>query len=276
MRNYFSGEDIMKAKKGIVCIALVLLLCAGIPAWAEGAEDASPVMRSWQEVFRLTETMEHDETAFTEGLSVYNGDLYESTGLNDHSRIVRYNGTSVREKIAEKEFAEAIFAEGSAVLDGTLYLLTWQNGLAVCFDPETLEFTGTIEYPRAGWGLTADGESLIAGDGTDCLYFMDSHLKTTKELYVRCGEEKLTNINELEYDGEYIWANVWPENYIAVIDPETGKVLMKVDFSELLPENAEGDNVLNGIAFDGEYYYFTGKNWPVMYKMERLQTEKQS
>ena len=54
------------------------------------------------------------------------------------------------------------------------------------------------------------------------------------------------------------------------MDPDLQKIVEEYYRTSLsfLPENAEGDNVLNGIAFDGEYYYFTGKDWPVMYKME--------
>ena len=63
---------------------------------------------------------------------------------------------------------------------------------------------------------------------------------------------------------------MWTESYLVAIDPETGNVVRKVDFTELLPENASAEYCLNGIAFDGEYYYFTGKNWPVMYKMELI------
>ena len=233
-------------------------------------EDDSAFERSWQEVFSLVETMKHDETAFTEGLSVYNGDLFESTGRYGASKIVRYKGIATDEIIEEQEFADTVFAEGSAVLDGVLYQLTWKNGAVILFDPETLDAIDALAYPREGWGLTSDGKNLIAGDGSDCLYFMDGELQTVKTLYVHCGGEKVTNINELEFDGEYILANVWMENYVAVIDYETGKVLMKIDFTDLLPENATGDNVLNGIAFDGRYYYFTGKNWNVMYKMEKL------
>lgn len=258
-------------KKGLILFSLsLILLCSGCAITAKDGKNDPPVMQDWQEVFRLTETTEHDKTAFTEGLFIYNGDLYESTGLNDHSRLARYEGIAQDELIAERELSADVFAEGSAVLDGTLYMLTWRNGAVLRFDPETLEQKDVLEYPREGWGLTTDGRELIAGDGSDCLYFMDDALHLTKTLHVSCGGEKLENINELEYDGQYIWANVWTESYLVAIDPETGNVVRKVDFSELLPENASAEYCLNGIAFDGEYYYFTGKDWPVMYKMELI------
>lgn len=259
----------MKTELFLCSLALVLL-CSGCAMTAKGSDTDPPVMQDWREVFRLTETMEHDRTAFTEGLFLYNGDLYESTGLNDHSRLTRYRGSSQEEIIAEQTFDASVFAEGSAVLNGTLYMLTWQNGAVLRFDPETLEKKDALDYPREGWGLTTDGRELIAGDGSDCLYFMDETLQVTKTLHVRCGGKKLENINELEYDGQTIWANVWLESYLVAIDPETGDVVRRVDFSELLPENASEEYCLNGIAFDGEFYYFTGKNWPVMYKLERI------
>ena len=254
-------------KKGLILFSLALtLLGSGCEMMANGEKD----MQNWQEVFQLTETMEHDETAYTQGLFAYKGDLYESTGPNDHSRLTRYKGTSQKEIIAEQKFNSDIFAEGSVVFGDTLYMLTWQNGIVMRFNPETLEQKDILEYPYDGWGLTTNGEELIASDGSDSLYFMDDTLRVTKTLHVSCDGKKLNNINELEYDGRYIWANVFTKSYLVAINPETGNVVMQVDFSELLPENASKEHCLNGIAFDGEYYYFTGKNWPVMYKMKMI------
>ena len=254
-------------KKGLILFSLALVLFSSGCAMTTTVEIET---RDWQEVFRLTETWEHDKTAYTEGLFLYGGDLYESTGLKGHSRLTRYRGSSQKEIAAEQKFGADIFAEGSAVLNGTLYMLTWRNKVALRFDPETLEPKDSLSYPREGWGLTTDGRELIASDGSDCLYFMDEALRVTKTLRVSGGGKKLKNINELEYDGQYIWANVFKKSYLVAIDPETGNVVQKVDFSTLLPENASKEYCLNGIAFDGTYYYFTGKNWPVMYKMEQI------
>ena len=40
-------------------------------------------------------------------------------------------------------------------------------------------------------------------------------------------------LNELEVVNGFIWANIFPSNYIVKIDPETGKVVKKLDMSSL-------------------------------------------
>ena len=257
--------------KRLIIIASILILCTSCVSPKELKKDEIPILRNWDDVFSLVEILPHDDTSFTEGLFIFNGNLYESTGLNGQSKLLKYNQTNTNDILEKQEFAEAIFAEGSTVLDDILYLLTWDNGLVVSFEPETLELIGVNEYSREGWGLTTDGINLIASDGTDCLYFMDTNFHTIKELNIYCNDEAITNINELEYDDKYILANVWLQKYIIVIEPKTGEVVMKIDFSDLLPDNAIGDSVLNGIAYDGTYYYFTGKNWNVIYKMKLLE-----
>lgn len=249
-----------KALQKIILVTLCVLLTSC------GKKTSS---EDWKGVFKLDGTIPHSETAFTEGLFIHDGDLFESTGTFDHSCLTRYKGISQEIKQMEYPLSEGIFAEGSVVFHDTLYLLTWQNGVAILFDPNTLEPLNVIEYPREGWGLTTDAENLIASDGSDTIYFLDEDLKTVRELKVHRGAEPITNINELEYDGEYIWANIWLNNKVIAIDPETGEAVITLDFSEFLPENADKEEVCNGIAFDGLYYYFTGKNWPMIYRMTK-------
>ena len=59
------------------------------------------------------------------------------------------------------------------------------------------------------------------------------------------------DLNELEFVKGEIFANVWTTDYIARIDPATGRVTGWIDLRGLLPaRERDGDAVLNGIAYD--------------------------
>ena len=103
----------------------------------------------------------HDMAAYTQGLSFHEGKLYETTGQYGTSSIRTVDLESGR-PVLNKKLNAKYFAEGSVVLDGTLYVLTWTNKVAFLYDAATLEYRKTVGYPREGWGLTTDGKQLIA------------------------------------------------------------------------------------------------------------------
>ncbi len=74
-------------------------------------------------------------------------------------------------------------------------------------------------------------------------------------------------LNELEYDGKYLYANVWQTAEILAINPNSGRVEAIIDCSDLVrqeknaPTSPYADNVLNGIAYNPATHTFllTGK-----------------
>jgi glutaminyl-peptide cyclotransferase len=57
---------------------------------------------------------------------------------------------------------------------------------------------------------------------------------------------------------------------IARIDPRSGRVTGWIDLNGLLsPEESEGADVLNGIAYDAEHdrLFVTGKFWPKLFEI---------
>ncbi len=93
-------------------------------------------------------------------------------------------------------------------------------------------------------------------DGTATLYFLN--LDTYDEIgriEVRDKGEPITNLNELEYTQGVIYANVWQTNRIALISPETGKVVGWINLEGLLSEDDRSQpvGVLNGIAYDAKH-----------------------
>jgi glutamine cyclotransferase len=78
-------------------------------------------------------------------------------------------------------------------------------------------------------------------------------------------------LNELEYVNGEIFANIWKTDWVARIDPASGRVAGMIDFSYLLPaaDGTSTTDVLNGIAYDaaGDRLFVTGKNWPKLFEV---------
>ena len=157
-------------------------------------------------------------------------------------------------------------------LDGNIFILTWQNKVAFIYDAKTLEYKQTFSYPREGWGLTTDGKSLIASDGSARLYWMDTQYRQQKSLTVKLNGRPINQLNELEWIDGKIWANVYMTDMILIINPETGAVEATVDCAGLLPRHLRDEytDVLNGIAYNPQtkQIFLTGKYWKRLYEVE--------
>lgn len=217
----------------------------------------------------------HDPSSFTQGLFFApDGTLCESTGMNGESsfRLVDLETGKAKRKL---DFSRKYFVEGSVMLGGSLYLLTWENKVAFIYDAETLEYRQTYSYPRAGWGLTTDGRCLIASDGSARLYFMDDRFTVNRTITVTMNGRPVKLLNELEYIGGKIWANVYLTDMIVIINPSDGAVEGVVDCTGLLPDSLRDDrtDVLNGIAYNPENkkIYLTGKYWKRLYEIELVE-----
>lgn len=233
---------------------------------------ASAAVKSYR--VQVVKEYPHDTGSYTQGLFFHDGQMYESTGQYGASTFRKVNIPDGK-PLRKLDFGDRYFVEGSAVLGDDLYILTWTNKVAFIYDINTLKYKATKSYPREGWGLTTDGTSLIASDGSAALYFMDRNLQVTRKVTVRLGGRPMRFLNELEYIGGKVWANVYTSDLILIIDPGTGNVEATVDCSGLLPDSLRGPetDVLNGIAYDHSTgkIYITGKDWPRLYEIKLVE-----
>lgn len=227
--------------------------------------------------FSVRSTMPHDVSAFTQGLVIHNGQLYESTGQEGTSWIGIVDvATGVADKKVTLE--SSYFGEGITVFNNKIYQLTWKNKIGFVYDLNTFKRIGEFYYPGEGWGITHDSTNLIMSDGTSRLTFLDTvNLKAVKFLDVYDSRGSVPLLNELEYADGYLYANIWQSSRIAKIDPVTGKVEGYLDLT-LLRDQSVGRNpsadVLNGIAWhEGTgSLLVTGKFWPSIFVL-RLKNE---
>jgi glutamine cyclotransferase len=216
----------------------------------------------------------HDTESYTQGLFFHEGELYESTGTYGKSTF-RKNEMDSGKALKRLNFDNKYFVEGSTVLGDNLYVLTWESRLAFVYDAKTLEYKSSWKYPREGWGLTTDGNRLIASDGSAYIYFLDAGMNAKSRIQVKAGSHVVPWLNELEYIDGKIWANVYTSDEIAIIDPSSGHVEGVIDCRGLLPKELHTyeTDVLNGIAYNPhtKKIYLTGKNWPELYEVRLIE-----
>ncbi len=227
-------------------VALILSACKDSTS-SEDKNSATdtPAVSSETPVITYTilNALPHDKDSYTEGLLMHDGKLFESSGApqeNDKTRSIvgivdpSTGNIAVKAELDRKTY----FGEGITILHNKLYQLTWTNKKGFIYDLKTFKKIGEFSFPsKEGWGMTTDGTSLIMSDGSSNLTFLDPlTFKTNRIVGVTDNNGPVGNINELEYVNGTILANIYQTPYIIRIDPNTGKVLGKADFSNLVNE----------------------------------------
>ena len=278
-RTRVRGPWMLLSMAGLVlAIFLAVVLPTGLSAVA-AAKESAPVYS-----YEVVAEYPHDPEAFTQGLAIDRGELFESTGLFDGRSSLRRVDLKTGEVLKMVNLPDDEFGEGIAIIKNRIYMLTWRSRKGYVFDRDTLKVLDTWTYKGEGWGLTTDGEQLIMTNGGPKLHFYDPETLTPvreqndagrtvdKVRYVKAEKRRtFEGLNELEYIDNRVWSNVLGRDWILQISPKTGKVLGFVDLTGLYPpsERPERQAVLNGIAFDRATgkRYVTGKLWPKLYEI---------
>ncbi|MBB5987674.1 glutamine cyclotransferase [Sphingobium sp. B1D3A] len=219
----------------------------------------------------IVRTLQHSQDAFTQGLFIADGVLYESTGLVGQSELRALRLKDMR-LLRRQPIRADLFGEGIAPWGDRIISITWRSGIGFIWRRKDFKELATFSYPGEGWGLTSNADSLIMSDGTAELRFLDpATQQETRRVTVTWNDKPVRHLNELEFVEGMIYANIWYSPLIAKIDPETGKVVDWLNLAPLVAENVgnDTDSVLNGIAWDpkARLLYVTGKKWPRIYAL---------
>lgn len=224
--------------------------------------------------YNILNAYPHDITSYTQGLEFHNGKLYESTGQNGESKL-REVDYKTGEILKNVNLADDYFGEGLTIMNDKIYQLTWRKGVGFVYDLNTLNKTGSFAYGKSkeGWGLTHNETHLYKSDGTEAIWLLNPETLTEEsKIQVYTNKGKISQINEMEWIGDKIYANRYQKNGVAIINPKNGAVEAVIDFTPLRNKVTQHEklDVLNGIAYnpDTQTIFVTGKRWDKLFEVE--------
>ncbi len=245
-------------------VTLSALVCCALCSCHKGPAGTL----AWQ----VVSAKPHDGSSYTQGFELKNGRLFESSGQYGDSTL-REIEPGTGKVLRKRPLAKTVFGEGMTILGNEMWVLTWKEGIAYVFEPDTFKPIRSHNYKGEGWGLTTDGQQLIMSDGSSDLKFINpKDFSVTRTLAVKDGNRSVAMLNELEMVDGQIFANIYMTERIARISPETGEVTAWLDLKGLRNqmENPGKAEVLNGIAWDKSsgHLLVTGKYWPQMFELK--------
>ncbi len=252
-------------------LALFLTIAVGGTYLANAMRPRPPLPRFG---YKVVKTYKHDPAAFTQGLQVHDGFLWESTGRKGQSSIRKIE-LETGEVLKQENLEDKYFGEGLTYHDGLFYQLTWKAGKAFVYDLD-LNKVGERSYQGEGWGLTSNGTDLILSDGSAYLKFLDPEtFEVRRQIRVlrpdRVSVGQLNELEYLDYLGGRIYANSYGSDWIYEIDANTGDVTRLIEMGGLWPNRERPkDGILNGIAHNPktDHFLVTGKLCPTIYEVK--------
>ena len=220
--------------------------------------------------YEVINTYPHSKEDYTQGLLISDGFLYESTGRNGHSTLKKKDLESGK-TLEQVNLADDFFGEGLALINDQFYQLTYTSGTCFVYNRQ-FERINSFNYEGEGWGLCELNGNLLMTNQSEKMVVRDPrNFSIIDEIEVYDHVGKVNAVNELEAIDGLIYANVYVEDFIVAIDPNSGAVVQKIDMSGLLDASeAQGVDVLNGIAYDKENdrLFVTGKLWSKLFEIK--------
>ncbi len=208
----------------------------------------------------------HDPGAFTQGLELIDGTLFESTGVYGESSLRRVDLAS-GDVLSSIQLDEHFFAEGITRVGDTLVQLTWREETALRWQLPDLTPLEPFAYRGEGWGICTLDDVVLTSDGSADLGHRDpDDFTLIKSVQVTFWGQEVDNLNELECVDGLVFANIIGSDFLVVIDPATGTIVATIDASPVNAAVERPDSnraVLNGIADLGDgTLLLGGKLWP--------------
>jgi len=263
----------------LITFIFVITSCGNNIATSENeAENDNVIKAPTQLQYELVKVYTHDTSAYTQGLEWYGETLFESTG--NYGKSVLHKLDANMQGIGKKiNLSKELFGEGVTIFKDKIYQLTWKEHKVLVYDANTLQKEKELYWQYEGWGITHNDSALIISTGGSDIYVVDPNtfaIQKTIGVYNNYGY--VSDINELEYVDGKIYANLYGQNEVVVIEPTTGQIVNSINFSNLLaqanvkynPTTIDIGYVLNGIAYQpkSKTFFITGKCWPVMVEIK--------
>lgn len=230
-----------------------------------------------QLTYQVINNYPHLKTSYTQGLEYNNGYLYEGTGENGQSKLLKVE-IKTGKPVQSFDMEDRYFGEGITILNDKIYQLTYKAKKGFIYDLKSFALLDSFQFKsEQGWGLTNDGTNLIMTDGSNVLTWINpDDFSIIKKLQVANNRGTMNVLNELEYIEGNIYANIYTTNFIVKIDAESGKVLEEIDMTGLIDmyhKNEDRIDVLNGISYDKENdrMFVTGKLYPRLFEVKFIE-----
>ena len=219
----------MKAPAVMISLQLLSLLIveALTTASNEAPSSASPqkILRSSRD-YHLLEEVPHDTSSFTQGLTYYDGHIYEGTGLEQRSVLMRHDPSNQMETLNKIPITPShLFGEGisyyyvwktddqgNRIKEHRIIQLTWKDKVGKIYSLPELALIKEFTYQTVtteGWGITfvPHRNEFYVSDGSEYLMVWDAEtLEEKRRIVVTFQFQRVgtppTNVkyvNELEF-----------------------------------------------------------------------------
>ena len=156
-------------------------------ALAPGGAPRGLLERAYVCSYVVDATVPHLADAFTQGLTIANGTLYESDGLYGYSQVRSVDRTSGW-TIASTRMKHHHFAEGIEVVGNKLVQLMWKASVVLEYSLPDLRLLREVPVSigREGWGLASDGRTLYVTDSGSALYHVNPDTYEVEKRLTAC------------------------------------------------------------------------------------------
>ena len=170
----------------------------------------------------ILDSVPHEMSHFTQGLSFDGKDLIETTGQYGKSGL--YRRTLDGKILDSARIEDRYFGEGSVVLGDEIYYLTWKSHKAFIYSRKPFKKKGEFRIPTEGWGLTLWRDQLLMSNGSDeLLQIAPGGFAVSGIIKVTDGRYSIKLLNELEVVGNLLYANIWQTGLSAEIELPSGR-----------------------------------------------------
>jgi glutamine cyclotransferase len=170
----------------------------------------------------------HPNRAFTQGITINNGIVTESSGLYNKSFVQSYQ-IGDNAALNFKRLPGHYFAEGLETIADETFVLTWKEQSVLVLNANDFSVQRKMHYDGEGWGLTTDGKNLVMSNGSNIITFRSKErFNIIKQIAVTDETGPVTLLNELEWIEDQLYANIWQQDLLVVINPDSGNVIKKL------------------------------------------------